>query len=299
MNALLICSQAGLEPDGRLAHLIPFKDQVQVIFDYKGLVTLALRNGASSVFADKVCANDFFEAGVIEGRKSLTHRPTWKEDRGEPYCYYAVCKRGDEIDWEVMSRKEVDAIRGRSRAGSNGPWVTDYDEMAKKTVLRRMSKRWDLLPEIRDVVNADDDTPDGSQPFARPLFDQKPLLDVTAQPPAEPAPEPPPASSANAEYIPGEEEQAEAAAGLAPAAAAQAEPPPPEPGFNAVRSVRNLCKIAKLSESVLVGYLAEIGATDGSCATLEEIQLGNADLLKQVSEHWTDHLTRIKTFGKK
>ena len=58
MNALLVCSQAGLEPDGRLAHLIPYGNVVQVIFDYKGLVTLALRNGAETVYADKVCEFD-------------------------------------------------------------------------------------------------------------------------------------------------------------------------------------------------------------------------------------------------
>ena len=180
MNAMLVCSQAGLEPDGRLAHLIPFGNQVQVIFDYKGLVTLALRNGAESVFADKVCEYDFFEAGVEQGRKVITHRPNWSKPRGTPFCYYAVCKRGNEVDWEVMSLDEVEAIRERSRAAKSGPWVTDFDEMAKKTVLRRMSKRWDLLPEIREVINADDDTPPpfGASVIAKPVFEVKPAAEV-------------------------------------------------------------------------------------------------------------------------
>jgi recombination protein RecT len=48
---------------------------------------------------------------------------------------------------EVMSRSQVDAIRARSRSGSNGPWVTDYDEMAKKTVVRRALKYCPLSSE--------------------------------------------------------------------------------------------------------------------------------------------------------
>ena len=60
LQAMMLCSQAGLEPDGRLAHLIPYGNVVTVIFDYKGLVTLALRNGAKAVYGDKVCETDTF-----------------------------------------------------------------------------------------------------------------------------------------------------------------------------------------------------------------------------------------------
>jgi len=159
VEALMICSQAGIEPDGRNAHLIPYGDKVQVIFDYKGLVAIAERNGVESIYADRVCENDQFEAWVEEGAKKLRHRVDWKKQRGNPYAYYASCIRNNRLDYEVMTKDEVDAIRKRSRASGSGPWVTDYDEMAKKTVLRRMSKRWDLSPEARDAITADDDTP--------------------------------------------------------------------------------------------------------------------------------------------
>jgi recombination protein RecT len=58
---------------------------------------------------------------------------------------------------EVMGLDQIEAIRKRSRAGSSGPWVTDWDEMAKKTVFRRASKWLSLSPELRDAVNVDDD----------------------------------------------------------------------------------------------------------------------------------------------
>lgn len=83
---------------------------------------------------------------------------------------------------------------------------------------------------------------------------------------------------------------AQSAAPAAPAAAPAAD----RPGFNPVKAVRDLCKMAKVKEGVLVGYLAEIGQTDGSCASLEEVQMFKPTLLKFVAEHWTDTLADLK-----
>jgi len=176
IQAILVCAQAGLEPDGRLAHLIPYHTKegwrVQVIFDYRGLLALALRNGMEAVYADKVCEADDFEAGIIDGAKVIRHTINWRKTRGPAYAYYCVSRKENVIDFEVMTREEVDSIRSRSKAKDSGPWVTDFDEMAKKTVIRRMSKRWDMNPEIRDAIYADDDTPEPIEVTAhsRPIF---------------------------------------------------------------------------------------------------------------------------------
>jgi recombination protein RecT len=256
LNALLVCSQAGLEPDGRLAHLIPYGKVVQVIFDYKGLVTLALRNGAESVYADKVCEADFFEACVEDGIKRLTHKPDYRKARGEAVCYYAVCKRNKEVDWEVMTKEDVDAIRNRSRAKANGPWVTDYDEMAKKTVLRRMSKRWDLLPEIREVMYQDDDTPqdiDQRAKLAKPLFET----------PEAPAPEAPAGATEKA----------------------------PEQSGAELAAVRALCKKDNVTEGRVMEWLAKVGMTDGSPSSLDEVPV---IVLKALAEKWDEALREFK-----
>ena len=277
MNALLVCSQAGLEPDGRLAHLIPYKDQVQVIFDYKGLVTLALRNGAQSVFADKVCEHDQFDAGVELGQKVITHKINWKKERGTPVCYYAICKRGDEIDWEVMTVDEVESIRRRSRAANSGPWVTDFDEMAKKTVLRRMSKRWDLLPEIRDVINADDDTPAFNAPaaMARPIFEIPPA--TVADKPAVETP---------AETLP-QETVSDDGDGYRDPIAPKIGTPAPEPASaNPLKALRGLCKLGKIKEGELMDYWASTGATDGSSSSLEEVQMSSPQVIVSTYNEW-------------
>lgn len=161
-QCLLTLSQLGLEPDGRRAHLIPFNNnkrgvvECQLIIDYKGLVELVMRTGkVSFIHADVVCQNDEFEYDRGELKK---HKIDLRKPRGEVYASYSFVRFKDHSEkCEVMSREEIEAIRQRSRAKNAGPWVTDWNEMAKKTVFRRLSKWVELSPELRDAVEADDD----------------------------------------------------------------------------------------------------------------------------------------------
>lgn len=159
-SALLTLSQLGIEPDGRRAHLIPFENrkknitEVQLIIDYKGLVEIVLRSGlVSKIHSDAVCENDDF---LYDRGEVVRHKIDFRRDRGQVYAVYALCrlKDGSESS-EVMSRQDVERIRGRSRSGKDGPWVTDWNEMAKKTVFRRLSKWLPWSPEIRDALSAD------------------------------------------------------------------------------------------------------------------------------------------------
>lgn len=156
-GALLSLSQLGLEPDGRNAHLIPYGTTCQLIIDYKGLVELIMRSGlVSYIHADKVCEADEF---IFDRGELKSHTINFKMPRGSVYCYYALCRFKDGTEKvEVMTKPEIDAIRNRSRAGNAGPWVTDYDEMAKKTVFRRLSKWISISAEFRDALDKDADT---------------------------------------------------------------------------------------------------------------------------------------------
>lgn len=156
---------AGVEIDGRRAHLIPFKNnqkqciEATLILDYKGIAELVMRSGlVSSIHADVVCKNDEFEydRGLI-----TKHKIKFDGDRGEAYAYYVIIRMrdgGEKVD--VMSKSDVDKVRRRSKSSGSGPWVTDYDEMAKKSVFRRASKWVPLSSEIRGVVDGDDDDAD-------------------------------------------------------------------------------------------------------------------------------------------
>lgn len=155
MKCLLDLSAMGLEPDGRRAHLIPYGQECTLIIDYKGLVELIRRSGdVISLRSETVCAKDEF--AWTNG--DVSHSVNWREDRGEMQAVYAeaVMKSGEKQS-AVMTKAEVEAIRNRSRAGKSGPWVSDFAEMAKKTVVRRLSKMLPLSSEIFRHVERDDD----------------------------------------------------------------------------------------------------------------------------------------------
>jgi recombination protein RecT len=153
---LITLSSLGIEPDGRRAHLIPYGTTCTLIVDYKGLAELVLRSGdVSRLHADVVCENDEFayDLGAIR-----QHKIDFRKPRGEAYAAYALAEmKSGQIAVAVMSKDEIEGIRKRSKSGNSGPWVTDWNEMAKKTAFRRLSKWLPLSPEIRDATEEGDD----------------------------------------------------------------------------------------------------------------------------------------------
>jgi recombination protein RecT len=160
-KCLLDLSMLGLEPDGRRAHLIPYGNECTLIIDYKGIVELVRRSGdVSYIHADVVYEKDEFDYTFGTG-SMLKHKPNM-EDRGARVigAYSFVKLRDGSEDFIVMSKGDIDKVRKRSRAATNGPWVTDWDEMAKKTVFRRHSKWLPLSVYTRDAIEKDDDAMD-------------------------------------------------------------------------------------------------------------------------------------------
>ena len=161
-RAVVECAQMGLEPTGAIggAHLVPFRNkrtgrkEAQLIIDYRGYITLARRSGeVSKVWARIVRKRDEFhvEAGTEDRIHHVPYIGT--EDPGEYTHVYAVIRYRDgstQFDWDNMVW--VDSIRKRARASDNGPWVTDYGEMAKKSILRRLMKTAPLTVEARRAI---------------------------------------------------------------------------------------------------------------------------------------------------
>lgn len=156
MRCMLDLSAMGLEPDGRHAHLIPYKTECTLIVDYKGLVQLAYRSDEiASIHADVFCEGEQFSENLGRVEKHVIDR---SKPRGKPLGAYCIVrfKNGSEKH-EVMGAGEIETIRKRSRAGSSGPWVSDWSEMAKKTVFRRASKWLPLAAEVLEAFDRDDD----------------------------------------------------------------------------------------------------------------------------------------------
>ncbi|EIJ79162.1 recombination and repair protein RecT [Bacillus methanolicus PB1] len=164
LGAVMQAAQLGLEP-GLIGHcyLVPFKNgktgqtDVQFIIGYKGMIDLARRSGQiENIYAHAVYSKDEFdyELGL---EPKLKHKPYMEGDRGEFVGAYAVAHFKDGgYQFEFMPKSEIDKRRKRSKAANNGPWVSDYEEMAKKTVIRHMWKYLPISVEIQQQAMQDE-----------------------------------------------------------------------------------------------------------------------------------------------
>lgn len=150
-------AQMGLMPDGREGAIVTFKDQAQWMPMVAGIMKLVRNSGEISTWSvQAVYENDQFDF-CLGDEEHITHKPALAS-RGKMIAVYSIVTMKDgEKSREVMSVEDVEAIRKRSRSGQSGPWVSDFAEMAKKTVVRRHSKRLPLSTDIDGVVHEDDE----------------------------------------------------------------------------------------------------------------------------------------------
>lgn len=164
IGAMMTAAQLGLEPNTPLgqAYLIPYwngkarRMECQFQTGYKGLIDLAYRSGRiSSIQAHVVHENDTFTFSYgLE--PALNHVPAMS-DRGSPVAVYAVCltKDGGSV-FKVMSWDEcMQHGQKYSKSFGSGPWQTNPEEMAKKTVLKAVLKYAPLSSEFVKGVEAD------------------------------------------------------------------------------------------------------------------------------------------------
>jgi recombination protein RecT len=188
LGAVIQCAQLGLEPGNALGHayILPYDKrkkeggewktvatEAQLIIGYRGMIDLARRSGQIlSLSAQAVYAGDTFEC-VFGLDPTLKHVPDFDNaDRAKPEqlrFVYAVAKLKDGgTQFAVMSRAEIAAIRTRSKAAQDGPWVTDFEAMALKTVIRRLFKYLPVSIELQTAV-ALDERADAGLPQDNPL----------------------------------------------------------------------------------------------------------------------------------
>lgn len=106
--------------------------------------------------AHVVHENDLFEFELGDN-PSIRHQPAL-DNPGKPIGAYSIATlKSGEKSREVMSIAAIEKVRSRSRAKDNGPWVTDYEEMCRKTVARRQSKVLPMSTDLDDLLRRDDD----------------------------------------------------------------------------------------------------------------------------------------------
>lgn len=161
LNSVLLAANIGLEIRKNSAYLIPYGQECQLILDYRGKMELARRAGVGEISCELVREADEFEWSFgIDGRK-FNHVPALfrrdggmlvpVEDRGDIVAGYAAARLAHGWQIEVMTRGDIDKIKGRARGSSNpkSPWNTDYPQMARKTLIHRICN---YLPQSSELI---------------------------------------------------------------------------------------------------------------------------------------------------
>lgn len=156
LGAMLTGTALGLDPTPSLGefYILPYGNEAQFILGYHGMLALAYRGGVKAIWAHEVCANDEFE--LVWGLENdLKHKPCLDNEkgRGDVIGYYAaaILPNDTKMHW-YMTRAEVEAHGRRfSRSYGRGPWTTDFDSMALKTVAKQLFK-W--LPKSTEMAQA-------------------------------------------------------------------------------------------------------------------------------------------------
>lgn len=159
-NAIINVAAIGitLNPASKLAYLVPRDGMVCLDISYMGLLHLAQAAGCILWGQCKlVYANDTYESNGLD--KAPTHKYNAFGDRGAVVGGYCTVKTpGGDYLTEEMSLAEIKATEATSKA-KNGPWKSFWEEMARKTIVKRASKYWpraERLDNAIHVINEDE-----------------------------------------------------------------------------------------------------------------------------------------------
>lgn len=196
IGAVMNCAVMGLEPNlvGH-AYIVPFwnnaikRKEAAFVIGYKGLLELVRRTGdVSNIYAHEVCEKDAFDY-CYGLKKDLFHKPA-EGERGEVTHYYACYHlRDGASDFIVMTKRDVEQHRDKySKAKAAGPWLENFDEMGKKTCIRKLVKYMPIAIEIQEHIATDEAV---LKPKKEDGLESGNIFDVeyAIVPDAEPAPE--------------------------------------------------------------------------------------------------------------
>lgn len=167
MTASQLGIEIGVQGQGWLVPYFASKKktyEAQFIIGYKGLIGLARRSGeVQSIETHIVYEKDEFEL-TLGIDTTLKHVPFLDGERGAPRLVYGVARfkdGGHHFEW--MSLAEVEKIRARAKARDNGPWLTDYEQMVRKTLIRRMANYLPMSIEFANALTLDDAVAEGKK----------------------------------------------------------------------------------------------------------------------------------------
>lgn len=170
VTAAMKAAADGLMPDKREGAFIAFnvkvskkgepdrwQKQCQWMPMVYGIIKKIRQSGdVKSLTAHVAYENDDFDYELGDNER-LTHKPVM-QNRGKPLCAYAIAKLDNgEVVREIVSLDDLQKIRNASKNSSRGPWVDWWDEMARKSAIKRLAKYLPMSKELENVIRHDDE----------------------------------------------------------------------------------------------------------------------------------------------
>lgn len=158
-----------LNPVLKHGYILPRKGKLIFEPSYMGMTEILIQAGTIiQMQSSVVCAGDLIDIQMGD-TQSITHRINMTAARGDVFGAYAIATLPTgQKQYEVMTRDEIDSIRKRSQGGQ--AWESDFSEMARKTVVRRIFKH---LPKTTLSDAAEN---------AFKVFDENNEIDYKAEP---------------------------------------------------------------------------------------------------------------------
>lgn len=161
-NALRNASAIGisLNPANKHAYLVPRSGAICLDISYMGLMHLAQSTGSIEWGQAKLVyeADKYINQGI--DKAPLHEYPAFGQRGAIVGGYCTVKTSTGAYLTEEMSIDQINQVKSRSESAkkNSGPWVTDFEEMCRKTVVKRASKYWpkvDRLNQAIDYLNTD------------------------------------------------------------------------------------------------------------------------------------------------
>lgn len=151
----------GLDFMNKECYLIPYSGKVEFQTDYKGECKFVKRYSIRpilDIFAKVVRKGDYFEEGVVDNKPVINFKPVPFNNESIIGAFAIVLYKDGGMEYETMSYEDIQSVRNNySKASQSKAWKCSFDEMAKKTVLRRLCKHIETDFESAEARQAWDD----------------------------------------------------------------------------------------------------------------------------------------------